>query len=571
MSKPILLGLANGRTLELPGTASGQVATWSETAGEWFAGPGVGGSGGGGEVFYFDFGNTTGISPVPGLPALTTSTPSTNPSLLGTGYDIGSSSVESADLTNGRYIRVAGFVTIPTVPGVLALPAGLWDFNLWLSATSNGPTQVQIQTRVFIVNAAGTDYGNSSGGGGNNQLPVASSDAVYVYDQNVPAQYILNVTMPQTAILATDRIYIELWAQKNTSAANVRLTAYFDSARPSHVHTTILVPVNLATDVTGVLPLANGGTGRTALASGSLLYGPASGTAMSALAIGSTGQVLTVSGGVPTWSAAPVTSAATPLQVSGGSVQFSQQAANLVLAGPTTGVSASPTFRSLVAADLPSLSGTYLPLAGGTMSGKLNTVASATSGAGLLLAPGAAPTTPVSGDVWATTSGLFAYLGTTTYQFAPLASPTFTGIPNAPTAPAGTSTTQLATTSFVTTAVANAKGVPYDVSGEVGGTPATSTEVFHFKSVRAWTLAASGHAGGVVTAPSATTTFDIYKNTTGTVLGTISISTGGVMTISISASGATLSFAVGDVMFIKTQANVNAVFSPFWTFVGTVA
>lgn len=37
---------------------------------------------------------------------------------------------------------------------------------------------------------------------------------------------------------------------------------------------------------------------------------------------------------------------------------------------------------------------------------------------------------------------------------APLASPTFTGTPKAPTAATGTKTTQVATTAFVTTAVA---------------------------------------------------------------------------------------------------------------------
>lgn len=41
---------------------------------------------------------------------------------------------------------------------------------------------------------------------------------------------------------------------------------------------------------------------------------------------------------------------------------------------------------------------------------------------------------------------------------APIASPTFTGTPAAPTANAGTNTTQIATTAFVTTAVANAIG-----------------------------------------------------------------------------------------------------------------
>lgn len=39
---------------------------------------------------------------------------------------------------------------------------------------------------------------------------------------------------------------------------------------------------------------------------------------------------------------------------------------------------------------------------------------------------------------------------------ANLASPTFTGVPAAPTATAGTNTTQIATTAFVTTAVASA-------------------------------------------------------------------------------------------------------------------
>lgn len=48
---------------------------------------------------------------------------------------------------------------------------------------------------------------------------------------------------------------------------------------------------------------------------------------------------------------------------------YGTKTANYVLAGPTSGSAAAPTFRALVASDIPSLSGMYLPLTGGTVSG----------------------------------------------------------------------------------------------------------------------------------------------------------------------------------------------------------
>ena len=45
------------------------------------------------------------------------------------------------------------------------------------------------------------------------------------------------------------------------------------------------------------------------------------------------------------------------------------QAANSVYAGPTSGGNGTPAFRALTSADIPSLSGLYLPLAGGVVSG----------------------------------------------------------------------------------------------------------------------------------------------------------------------------------------------------------
>lgn len=56
-------------------------------------------------------------------------------------------------------------------------------------------------------------------------------------------------------------------------------------------------------------------------------------------------------------------------------------------------------------------------------------------------------------DAWIMAFGEMAYLAYTVATRAPLASPTFTGAPKAPTAASGTNNTQLATTAFVQNAV----------------------------------------------------------------------------------------------------------------------
>lgn len=53
-------------------------------------------------------------------------------------------------------------------------------------------------------------------------------------------------------------------------------------------------------------------------------------------------------------------------------VSWATEVANIVLAGPATGADAAPTFRSLVSADIPSLSGSYVPYTGATTDVDLN-------------------------------------------------------------------------------------------------------------------------------------------------------------------------------------------------------
>lgn len=83
-----------------------------------------------------------------------------------------------------------------------------------------------------------------------------------------------------------------------------------------------------------------------------------------------------------------------------------------------------------------------------------------------LLNPAVAPVSSVFGRVGAVaaTSGDYSVAQVT--GAAPLASPTFTGVPAAPTPAGGTNTTQVATTAFVQTAVASA--TPPTTYGAVG-------------------------------------------------------------------------------------------------------
>jgi hypothetical protein len=100
-----------------------------------------------------------------------------------------------------------------------------------------------------------------------------------------------------------------------------------------------------------------------------------------------------------------------------------------------------------------------------------------------------APASPTKGSQWIDTSGAVPvvkiYDGTKWVSLAGLDSPTFTGTPSAPTAAAGTSTTQLATTAFVQAAtVWNRTGTTL--------TPKTPGDLVAVAALPAATAAANG-------------------------------------------------------------------------------
>lgn len=124
------------------------------------------------------------------------------------------------------------------------------------------------------------------------------------------------------------------------------------SSRSDHVHPA--VDLADASEITGLLPLTHGGTGMQVLnlTAGAVWYTDGSNGFLQTTQ-GALGQVLVSNGpSAPSW---------------GSALIISDQPANYVYAGPTSGGSGPTTFRLLVNADIPST------LTGKTMSGALNT------------------------------------------------------------------------------------------------------------------------------------------------------------------------------------------------------
>lgn len=136
--------------------------------------------------------------------------------------------------------------------------------------------------------------------------------------------------------------------------------------------------------------------------------------------------------------------ATVPLVVSAStgaiSISMGTQSANTILAGPTSGAAAAPGYRAMVAADIPNtavVAGSY---------------GSATQVPGYTVDAQGRLTSASNTAIQIAESQVTGLVDDLALK-APLASPTFTGTPAAPTAAGGTNTTQIATTAFVTAAV----------------------------------------------------------------------------------------------------------------------
>jgi len=223
----------------------------------------------------------------------------------------------------------------------------------------------------------------------------------------------------------------------------------------------------LTTGVTGTLPVANGGTGITALGTGVATFlGTPSSANLAAALTDETGTGSVVLATSPTL-VTPVLGVATATSINGTTIPTS---ATLVKTSDTGSVTSTMILDgTIVNADI----NTSAQIAYGKTN-LTNSIVDADINASAAIAwTKIAPSSTVSatelGYVDGVTSSIQTQLdsklatATAATTYAVLASPAFTGTPTAPTATAGTSTTQIASTAFVGTAINNL----------VGGAPTT--------------------------------------------------------------------------------------------------
>jgi hypothetical protein len=212
---------------------NGQVLQYNGTT--WVPGTiPTGGSGGGGVIYYLNF-NTAADAPLTNIPQ----TPNTSKE-LGLVGETTATSYLSPILSTASYDFLASFVTDLNVPSATAIPAGIWDFNIFVeSTTTNSANQIRFKVEVLKYD------------GVNAPTLLATSKDVYIYDPAEINQEVASVVMPQTTILATDRILVYLYGRANQN--NNRLTFHFGGNYPSHTHSTMPSVTG-----TGVAKVVNG-------------------------------------------------------------------------------------------------------------------------------------------------------------------------------------------------------------------------------------------------------------------------------------------------------------------------
>jgi hypothetical protein len=147
------------------------------------------------------------------------------PKQLGRSADAAQTTATTGTLTVDTWMQFAGFVSesTPQDPGSTDIPAGLWDFNLWVYGVADTNHDNSVRAKVYKYDGA------------NAPTLLATSAAVAITETS--SLIAISVLVPETAMLVTDRIFVTLEAFATGNGHSV--TAQFGDGTPSHVHTSL--------------------------------------------------------------------------------------------------------------------------------------------------------------------------------------------------------------------------------------------------------------------------------------------------------------------------------------------
>jgi len=303
----------------------------------------------------------------------------------------GTISTEYVSSTKYQFNPSTGVLTSTSFSGA---GTGLTGTASSLSIGGNAATATSATTSTNLAGGASGSLPYQSGSGATTFLAAGTNGYILTLASGVPswaAAPVTGVTISDDTTTNATRYLTFTSATTGTiTSENVSSTKLQFNPSTGAFTATSLTPTN-------ALGATYGGTGQTSYTTGDIIY--ASGTnTLSKLAAGTNGYVLTLSGGVPTWAASgggglvnsvvgtsPI-NVSTALGIATVSLNsaygdtlnpYGSKTANYILAAPNGSVG-TPSFRAIVAADIPTLNQNTT----GTASNVTGTVAIANGGTG---------------------------------------------------------------------------------------------------------------------------------------------------------------------------------------------
>ena len=215
-----------GRAVADTAPTEGQVYAWSGSA--WapatISSGGGGGGGGGGLTYYMNY-TTAADAPTP------TPAPPNGTKELSLAYNTsGQVNTGAIEAPHNTYATLAEFVTDLGLPGATTIPPGNWDIAGYFLVTG-GTNRTYFRARVYKWDGTTLTELSSSP---SDDIDISSASAT-------PAIFTASVYIAQAILAAGERIVIRLEITRlSTQVRNV--TGYFNGNTPAHVHTTIGAP-----------------------------------------------------------------------------------------------------------------------------------------------------------------------------------------------------------------------------------------------------------------------------------------------------------------------------------------